>query len=186
MTRRYAPMAPRLKFVEIDGQQFPCCRGCGTPIRRKDGSPALSRSWCGPECVESYMARRSSAGLRKATFRRDHGICADCGRECAVEVTRKEAMVKAWGETYVRRGFWRVGDRFWREVFAWAADHIVPIVDGGSLEMDNVQTLCDPCHARKTAEEARRRAALAREQARIDSDQMSLDFGGGGTVKLGA
>ena len=30
----------------------------------------------------------------------------------------------------------------------------MPLVDGGSHEPSNLQTLCTPCHKRKTAEEA--------------------------------
>ncbi len=35
-------------------------------------------------------------------------------------------------------------------------DHIVPAAEGGSDELDNLQALCDPCHNRKTAQEANR------------------------------
>ena len=40
----------------------------------------------------------------------------------------------------------------------WTADHIVPLVEGGSWELSNVQTLCRPCDKVKTAEDAGRRA----------------------------
>ena len=40
----------------------------------------------------------------------------------------------------------------------WEVDHIVPLVDGGSHEMANLQSLCTPCHKRKTAAEATERA----------------------------
>ncbi|MAJ59069.1 MAG: hypothetical protein CBC48_03205 [bacterium TMED88] len=40
----------------------------------------------------------------------------------------------------------------------WEVDHIVPLVDGGSHEMSNLQSLCTPCHKRKTAAEATARA----------------------------
>jgi 5-methylcytosine-specific restriction protein A len=37
-------------------------------------------------------------------------------------------------------------------------DHIVPLWKGGSDEPENKQTLCDPCHAEKTAQEAAERS----------------------------
>ncbi len=40
----------------------------------------------------------------------------------------------------------------------WELDHIVPLIDGGSHDDENLQTLCTPCHAAKTAGEARVRA----------------------------
>ena len=47
----------------------------------------------------------------------------------------------------------------------WEVDHIVPLVDGGSHDLDNLQTLCSPCHRAKTAAEATERAAREREAA---------------------
>jgi len=45
----------------------------------------------------------------------------------------------------------------------WELDHIVPLVDGGTHDDDNLQTLCTPCHKRKTAGEASARAERVRE-----------------------
>jgi 5-methylcytosine-specific restriction protein A len=38
-------------------------------------------------------------------------------------------------------------------------DHIIPLEDGGSDDMANLQTLCVACHGRKTRREQRRRGA---------------------------
>jgi 5-methylcytosine-specific restriction protein A len=38
------------------------------------------------------------------------------------------------------------GRRTW-----WEADHIVPVVEGGDSGLDNVRTLCLPCHREETA-----------------------------------
>jgi 5-methylcytosine-specific restriction endonuclease McrA len=44
----------------------------------------------------------------------------------------------------------------WTLTSLWHADHIVPVERGGGLcGLDGMQTLCAPCHRRKTAEEAR-------------------------------
>ena len=43
---------------------------------------------------------------------------------------------------------------------ATMVDHIVPIADGGEkLDEDNLQSLCQDCHARKTADDLVKRAA---------------------------
>ncbi len=34
-------------------------------------------------------------------------------------------------------------------------DHIIPVSQGGTDDEDNLQTLCQPCHNRKTMEEER-------------------------------
>ncbi|MBC7599705.1 MAG: HNH endonuclease [Polaromonas sp.] len=39
---------------------------------------------------------------------------------------------------------------------AHAVDHIVPKAEGGTDDPANLQAICRPCHAAKTAEEARR------------------------------
>lgn len=45
------------------------------------------------------------------------------------------------------------------------ADHIVPISQGGErFDMDNLQSLCTPCHNRKTGQEMDR-AGLGRDRA---------------------
>ena len=49
---------------------------------------------------------------------------------------------------------WTLGRRT-----AWDADHITPVAEGGGLcGLENYQSLCHPCHKRKTAEMARRRS----------------------------
>ena len=49
-----------------------------------------------------------------------------------------------------------------RVTAATVPDHIVPLADGGADDESNLQSLCDPCHAVKTAAENR---------ARMDSDR---------------
>ena len=39
---------------------------------------------------------------------------------------------------------------------ATCVDHIKPKAEGGTDDVDNLQALCDTCHGRKTAEEAKR------------------------------
>lgn len=64
--------------------------------------------------------------LQQACFKRDEWTCVQCGYE----------------------GTPRAGDLH--------ADHIVPVAEGGQDELDNVQTLCVPCHRPKTQAEAAR------------------------------
>lgn len=59
----------------------------------------------------------------------------------------------------------------------WDADHVIAVVErGGECGLDNYQTLCCPCHKRKTADLAKRRAALRR----VVSDSEVPDSLGGG------
>ena len=45
-------------------------------------------------------------------------------------------------------------------------DHILPLADGGSNELDNLQLLCSSCHRAKTSRENSRRAKSKRIAAR--------------------
>ena len=41
----------------------------------------------------------------------------------------------------------------------WEADHILPVVEGGDSNLDNMRTLCIPCHRAVTRELRVRRSA---------------------------
>jgi 5-methylcytosine-specific restriction protein A len=62
----------------------------------------------------------------------------------------------------------------------WESDHVVPLVDGGSFEMANLQTLCLACHHAKTAaENARRHPATPRPSAwqrAAEAGQLALEL----------
>ena len=49
--------------------------------------------------------------------------------------------------------------------FRWQCDHIVPLWDGGSNVLDNLQAICANCHSEKTILEAQLRARRRREAA---------------------
>lgn len=72
--------------------------------------------------------------LQQACFKRDHWTCQGCGYE----------------------GRQRKGDLF--------ADHKHNRAEGGEDHLDNLQTLCRPCHAPKTA--AERARGIARRTGR--------------------
>jgi 5-methylcytosine-specific restriction endonuclease McrA len=48
----------------------------------------------------------------------------------------------------------------------WELDHKVPLIDGGTHALSNLQTLCVPCHHSKSALEHSERAAKLRERGR--------------------
>ena len=66
--------------------------------------------------------------------------------------------------------FWRDGAtcRLCKEELGdlrWQCDHIVPLWDGGSNDMKNLQALCANCHSEKTILETRARAKRAKVRA---------------------
>lgn len=71
--------------------------------------------------------------IRERILRRDNGVC-QC-EECQAALAPRLASV---------------------------VDHIVPLWEGGAESDENRQSLNEDCHARKSAEEARRRAGDAK------------------------
>jgi 5-methylcytosine-specific restriction endonuclease McrA len=128
------------------------CRWCGEAIVHgsgpQHGEPNRRRRWH-PECVDVYNAT-DPREVRKRLRRRDRGVCARCGLDTIA--LRRELAGRGMTRKLRARGF--VPRRS-----LWEVDHVVPLIDGGSHGLDNLQTLCTPCHKTKTAEEARARAA---------------------------
>lgn len=92
-------------------------------------------------------------------------------RDCTGKYVRADDSEKTYGSERARRAL----DRIYREYLGnrrgwvslntehlWEADHITPVVEGGGeCGLENLRTLCRPCHRQATAELARRRAGLA-------------------------
>ncbi len=127
------------------------CRWCGEAIVHAEGDrkgePNLRRRWH-PECVEAYNAT-DPREARRVVRKRDRGICAHCALD--TNALKREVRGKGRTQKLRERGF--VPRRS-----LWELDHIVPLIDGGTHALENLQTLCTPCHKTKTADEARLRA----------------------------
>lgn len=103
--------------------------------------------------------RSNAAELSRAVGRRDKGVCACCGID--TQAIRWE-LRKIWQIPVVRgMPYFREQWGPWRSAMAarrlWEADHIVAVSNGGGVcGLDNMQTLCVPCHKKKTSREALR------------------------------
>lgn len=164
------------------------CTWCGKKIPQKK---TRSRLWCGERCVEAFKEVNWSHHRRKSIESRDKGVCAACGVDTKyfAELVKSLRRLRAeYGLCQLACWLGRPiaalasGHRPWRpwtykpcrcvfcvaireaeELARWEADHIVPVVEGGGLcGLDGYRTLCIPCHKRKTAALARRRAERRR------------------------
>ncbi len=109
-----------------------------------------------------------SSTLRQWAYRRDGGMCASCG--CDTELThevfqhalanlRNVAGIRAlsqWRKLVAMAGF-DPRRKTW-----WEADHIHPLCEGGADTLENLRTLCLPCHRRETARLQKRVAKFKR------------------------
>lgn len=163
----------RLKHLRR-GEKLPVvkgrCRMCGGE------RPPGRRGYCSDGCQDAYLMATDSRYIRLRVFERDEGMCRGCGLDC------DHLEVRLWGFSTMRkmppRGATKKGmatsalkraqflgalkefgfDLPSTVVTLWESDHVTPVVDGGSFLMENLQTLCLPCHAEKTAYEAKWRA----------------------------
>lgn len=173
---RTIPEAPfdaeRARLREA-GEQWKICRWCGVALSGR------RTAWCSQAHTDEYLIRRSPGIARVHVGRRDRGVCALCGRD-----TR--ALERFWGKRFTyfyhhdNRDLHRRLHRAWRRMKRaslgveyrrtgyWDMDHIVPVVEGGGgCGLDNLRTLCIPCHRDETAELAKRRAAGHRPQREL-------------------
>lgn len=149
------------------------CRWCGTEV------PFRRQRWCSQACVDEFVVRKGDGRAAKIVFERDKGVCAICRLDCgAVEdlkdAARRHVVVVEGGPD---RAEMRLDLRHARTLETllvlagfnslqrpWQVDHITPVVEGGgACGLENLRTLCTPCHKRVTAELAARRAKHRRE-----------------------
>ncbi len=81
---------------------------------------------------------------------RDAGVCALCSTDTLLAYRQlKRARGEKRAETLAMWGLASVGAR----KSLWDADHIVPVAEGGGqCDLDNLRTLCLPCHREVTAD----------------------------------
>jgi 5-methylcytosine-specific restriction endonuclease McrA len=148
------------------------CRWCGEAILHgpgpKQGKVDARRRWH-PACVDEYNAS-DPRELRRRVRKRDRGVC----RICSIDTDRLRRELKGRGRAARLR---ELGFHPRRSL--WELDHVVPLIEGGSHESSNLQTLCVPCHRKKSAEESRERARVrgsgSAEQSAPRSNEGSLD-----------
>src|SRR5205823_1533566 len=99
----------------------------------KEAVSGRRRTFCSDACVHEWRLRSSTSYLRECVFERDRGICAVCRIDTIALRGRK-----SW----------------------WEADHILPVVEGGDSNLENIRTLCVMCHRTATAELRARRAGV--------------------------
>jgi hypothetical protein len=159
--------------------------GAAVPLAEALDTAALL--FCSPECERRRAVTASSAAMRRALFKHERGVCVLCGVDAAGLVRRLQAVERGSRRCRAARGALldaaapafaaRLSAKA-REALlahatqgaAWQADHEVPVYAGGGLcDVDNLRTLCTPCHAGVTAAQARARGG-ARRAARVAAD----------------
>ena len=130
------------------------CRWC------KGAVAGRRRTFCSDGCVHEWRLRSSTSYLRKCVLERDRGICALCDIDTVKQ--RRSVMRLPFAQrmselqTMIDAGIISRRRKSW-----WEADHILPVVEGGDSNLENIRTLCIPCHRGETYELRRRRPPTA-------------------------
>jgi 5-methylcytosine-specific restriction enzyme A len=133
------------------------CRWC------KGRVSGRRRTFCSDACVHEWRLRSSTSYLREQVFARDRGICALCGIDTVR--LRRSVLRLPFGRRMLEMKRLQItrGRKSW-----WEADHILPVVEGGDSNLENVRTLCVACHRQATAELRERRRRYTRDDEVVE------------------
>lgn len=145
-TQKESEGASATRFVIVYRDRFPIqqrrvdgtwgCRGCGEII------PKGRQTWCSAACSKKYHPTE----VRWAVKRRDKDICCQCGFDCAK--ARRDWENERW-HTKLPPDF-NYSDWLSRKPPPAEYDHIIPFSEGGLTVLENMRTLCWPCHKKRT------------------------------------
>jgi 5-methylcytosine-specific restriction endonuclease McrA len=95
--------------------------------------------------VHEHKLRSDPGYLREEVFKRDRGVCAECG----LDTEKLRRRFRRLTRSERRKEAASLGLNPSRAL--WHADHIVAVVEGGGeCDLDNMRTLCIPCHKQAT------------------------------------
>ena len=112
------------------------CVGCGEDTGRPRGR------WCN-KCGDKWWIIKSPSYARHHVYRRDRGVCAECGFDGGGANWHVDHVLPLWQAD--------------RDPWFWT--------------LSNLQTLCVPCHNSKSAREANQRAKEARIRRKMGADR---------------
>lgn len=134
------------------------CRLCHKPLKGRQ------TSWCSKACGweawhQIQLRRGSSKDARLLVKRRDNEICANCGRDCALikrifDHAGISILKYVWADRslhpyyMIMRYF-----GFTPLKHTWESNHIMAVADGGEHILENLETLCIPCHKQVTKQQ---------------------------------
>lgn len=104
------------------------------------------RTFCNDACIHEWRVRSDPSYAKLQVWIRDRGKCQAC----------HQTPFGIYSTAPDRRTARRHGG-------LWAMDHVIAVEEGGGeCGLENLQTLCLPCHRAKTTQHARRRAEAKR------------------------
>ncbi len=86
---------------------------------------------------------------RRQVFKRDQGICAMCDMDVAGMEQRVKKLLDSGVHPFILAERLQLKPKELNRTL-WDVDHVVPLVEGGTNQLDNMRTLCVWCHKEET------------------------------------
>jgi len=159
-----------------------CCAYCGGNLSSVSRLPGVSSTYCSRECADQGRIKRGGFGnqLRAQVFALEGGVCRICGVNGHALFTRVKALEPAERLNALCNANWKLPksakalERLLqnpREGDFWQADHILAVAEGGgSCGLENLRTLCVPCHSVETE---KLHGRLKLQRANVTEDESS-------------
>tara|TARA_B110000238_G_C15956062_1_gene365324 strand:- start:90 stop:548 length:459 start_codon:yes stop_codon:yes gene_type:complete len=149
MKKRFMSKLKHSSLLEKNEEGLTKCRWCSGSVLPP------RRTMCSKECVHELKLRTSGRYLRGHVYKRDRGVCSECSIDtkdiakkalCIVDSEKRKEFLKE-NNISSKRKVWKKKNGGG----LWDADHILAVKDGGGqCGLDNIRTLCIPCHKKKT------------------------------------
>ncbi|KAF4097552.1 DNA annealing helicase and endonuclease ZRANB3 isoform X1 [Onychostoma macrolepis] len=155
----------------VDSAGTPLCLSCQKPSGEHRG---WAGGFCSPACMEDFQLRSNQGYMRARVLETEQGVCQHCGlnaHQLYVQVRdapcthRKEILDNTW---LAQLPLKQLNEMIQSPVEGhfWQVDHINPVYrGGGQCSLENLQTLCTVCHRMRTAQQAKDRSQMKRDQA---------------------
>ena len=155
----------------LEGRLCAYCAGKLSTASRNNG---VISTYCSKECAEEGRLKRggmyASTQIRTQVFALEGGVCRLCGVDAHALYTRIASLAPAERLNALCNAHWKLPmsskglERLLqnpKEGDFWQADHIQAVAEGGGgCDLENLRTLCTPCHSVET-EKLRGRLKLA-------------------------
>lgn len=134
------------------------CAYCGGYFSKVSSLPGVSSTYCSRECTDEGRLKRGGMKnqLRAQVFALEGGVCRLCGIDGHALYTRIAALEPAERLNALCNSNWKIPKSAKaldsllqnpKEGGFWQVDHIRAVVEGGGgCGLENLRTLCVPCH----------------------------------------
>jgi len=147
------------------------CSWCGKEVEGR------RRSWCSNQCVSDYRLAADWGVICAAVWQRDKGKCALCEIDTEALSAQHDRLFGCMPMTSPERDWLRShGIPEGRSTGKfWDCDHIIPVIEGGGNGLENLRTLCIPCHKAETAA-LRKRMAKPKPEPTPEAAEVQMNL----------